>query len=55
MSNETSTALDTSPRAVVERFLAANKVLDVDGLFEEDRTRRGLGVPGRPRPGRPER
>ncbi len=26
---------DTSPRAVVERFLAANTVLDVDGMFEE--------------------
>ncbi len=35
MSNETSTAADTSPAAVVERFLAANKVLDVDGMFEE--------------------
>ncbi len=35
MSSETSTEVDTSPRAVVERFLAANKVLDVDGMFEE--------------------
>jgi ketosteroid isomerase-like protein len=26
---------DRSPRAVVERFLAANSALDVDGMFEE--------------------
>ncbi len=31
----TSAETDSSPRAVVERFLAANTVLNVDGMFDE--------------------
>ncbi len=30
-----TTEEDTSPRAVVERFLAANRSLEVEGMFEE--------------------
>ncbi len=35
MTNATTTAVNTSARAVLQRFLAANEVLDVDGMFQE--------------------